>query len=76
MNDYYLEIIRGIDLGKRYRLSEGVVTIGRSEDNLIKLNENELLVSNHHAILYIYPDNFYIQDINSKNGIYLNGSTL
>lgn len=76
MNDYYLEIIRGIDLGKRYTLSEGVVTIGRSEDNLIKLNENELLVSNHHAILYIYPDNFYIQDINSRNGTYLNAKRI
>lgn len=73
MNGCYLEIIRGIDLGKIYALSEGAITIGRSDDNLIILNENELLVSNHHAILYLYPNNFYIQDINSRNGTYLNG---
>lgn len=76
MNGYYLEIIRGIDLGKKYGLSEGAVTIGRSEDNVIMLNQNELLVSNHHAILYMYPENFYIQDINSRNGIYLNGERI
>lgn len=76
MKGYYLEIVHGIDLGKKYALSEGAVTIGRSDDNIIILNENELLVSNHHAILYMYPDNFYIQDINSKNGIYLNGKRI
>jgi len=76
MNKYYLEIIRGIDLGKRYALVEGVITIGRSDDNLIILNENELLVSNHHAILYIYPNNICIQDINSRNGTYLNGQRI
>ncbi len=73
MNGYYLEIVRGIDLGKRYALPEGAATIGRSDDNLIILDQNELLVSSHHAILYMYPDNFYIQDINSRNGLYLNG---
>jgi len=72
MNGYYLEIVRGIDLGKKYPLSEGAFTIGRSDDNMIIFNQNELLVSNHHAVLYIYPGNFFIQDINSKNGTYLN----
>jgi hypothetical protein len=72
MNGYYLEIVRGIDLGKKYPLSEGAITIGRSDNNMIIFNQNELLVSNHHAVLYIYPGNFFIQDINSKNGTYLN----
>lgn len=76
MNEYYLEIVRGIDLGKRYSLSEGAVTIGRSDDNVIIFNQDELLVSNHHAILYMYPDNFCIQDINSRNGTYLNGKRI
>ncbi len=73
MNGYCLKVIRGIDIGKRYSLSEGAITIGRSEDNSLKFNENELLVSNHHAIFYNYPGNLYIQDLNSRNGLFLNG---
>lgn len=71
---FYLEVIRGIELGKRYVLADGAITIGRSSENTLQLHENELFVSNHHGILYKFNDTFSIQDMSSKNGIYVNGN--
>ena len=47
------------------------LTIGRGLDNLIVL-ENPA-VSRHHARLCLISDAFWIEDLNSSNGVYLNG---
>ncbi len=73
---YYLEIIRGQEIGRRHLLKEGAITVGRSSKNMICINSVERTVSNHHAIIYKYGDSISIQDIGSTNGTYKNGTRL
>jgi pSer/pThr/pTyr-binding forkhead associated (FHA) protein len=51
-------------------LTEGTVTIGRSKDNDILIND--LSVSAHHAKLVTFFKPTYIQDLQSTNGTYVN----
>ncbi len=53
-------------------LVDGVVTIGRSLDNVIRFDQNERIVSSNHAIIYKYPESITVQDLSSMNGTYLN----
>lgn len=60
------EVIQELDVAKE------TMTIGRKSDNDIQLDN--LAVSGHHAkILTLHNDSF-IEDMNSTNGTYLNGS--
>jgi pSer/pThr/pTyr-binding forkhead associated (FHA) protein len=72
MEYYYLEIIEGIDKGKRYPLPDGAVSLGRSHGNTIALNTAEKSVSSHHAIIYKMPGRILLQDMQSTNGTYVN----
>lgn len=57
-----------------YPLEKEVMTIGRKEDNDIRI-EN-LAVSGHHArILTIFEDSF-LEDLSSTNGTYVNGKPI
>ncbi|MFP4164609.1 MAG: transglycosylase SLT domain-containing protein [Chitinispirillaceae bacterium] len=69
---HYLEIIRGMDVGKRYLLSDGSLTVGRDPDSAICINPDERLVSGLHAVIYKFPDSVTIQDMSSRNGVYVN----
>jgi pSer/pThr/pTyr-binding forkhead associated (FHA) protein len=69
---YYLEITRGQEVGKRYLLSDGAISLGRSSDNVIILDQTERIISSHHAIIYKYPDSITIQDMSSTNGTFKN----
>jgi len=73
---YYLEVIRGQEIGKRHLLKEGAITVGRSSDNMICINSVERTVSSHHAIIYKDGDSISIQDIGSTNGTYKNGTRI
>lgn len=73
---YYLEVIRGQEIGRRHLLKEGAITVGRSSDNMICINSVERTVSSHHAIIYKYGDSISIQDIGSTNGTYKNGTRI
>ncbi len=48
------------------------ITIGRTVDNTIQINHPK--VSSHHAIIKIDKGNIRIEDLNSSNGIYVNGN--
>jgi pSer/pThr/pTyr-binding forkhead associated (FHA) protein len=69
---YYLEVTRGQEVGKRFLLSDGAISLGRSSDNVISLDQNERIISSHHAIIYKYPDSITIQDMSSTNGTFKN----
>jgi pSer/pThr/pTyr-binding forkhead associated (FHA) protein len=66
------EVIRGNDMGRRYRLSVGATSFGRNASNTIKLSTAERSVSNHHCIVYVSPGRILIQDLQSTNGTYVN----
>jgi hypothetical protein len=52
-------------------LSGGTVTIGRQPDNVFRIDNPA--VSGHHAKVYAEGDHYVIEDIESFNGMYVNG---
>lgn len=76
--NFGLEII---DSGNVRTLKEGSIipirsdlTIGRKDDNSIVLNEQH--VSGKHARIIVRNDSLFIEDLNSTNGTYLNGTKM
>lgn len=59
---------------QHYPLSLSPVYIGRTESNDIIVKDDR--VSNQHAKLFFEQGQFWIEDLNSTNGIYLNGKRL
>lgn len=55
-----------------YPLPEPGATIGRDTENSIKLND--AMVSRYHAEVDAKDDMWVIKDLNSTNGIFVNGS--
>lgn len=56
---------------KELSLTEGTVTIGRTKDNDIQIDDPS--VSAYHAKLVSFFKPTYIQDLRSTNGTYVNG---
>lgn len=56
------------------RLVPGIITLGRSKDNKITIEQE--LVSKHHARIFTYFQASYIEDLNSTNGTFLNGKKI
>ncbi|MBO4587616.1 MAG: FHA domain-containing protein [Bacteroidales bacterium] len=46
-------------------------TIGSASDNMVVINDST--VSRHHALLYFNGEGFVLKDLNSTNGIVMNG---
>jgi hypothetical protein len=55
-------------------LTQDSVIMGRGEDSDIVLNERQ--VSRHHVRIYKEDDVYYIADLDSKNGTWVNGTQL
>jgi hypothetical protein len=60
--------------GTRWALDRDEIIIGRSPDCDFVIPDRQ--VSREHARLYRSEDGFYIHDMGSKNGTYLNGTTI
>lgn len=69
---FYLEITRGMELGRRYPLPDGAISIGRSSQNSVVIHTAEKSVSSHHLIIYKSPERTMVQDLQSTNGTYVN----
>jgi hypothetical protein len=76
MSYYYLEIVHGVEGGKKYLLADGAVSIGRSSQNTIAMHSAEKSVSGHHAIFYKSPERILLQDMDSTNGTYVNNQKI
>jgi predicted component of type VI protein secretion system len=59
---------------KEVSLSRGSITIGRKPGNDIKINMKE--VSSTHAKLFNYGGHYFIQDLDSLNGTFVNGAKI
>ncbi len=64
-----LVTIYGRELGRQYKL-EAETSIGRGAENTIVLDMDN--VSRQHARVLSKKDGFYIEDLNSTNGSYVN----
>lgn len=62
--------IYGKELGRRFELGGGVLTLGRDMDNHVVVNTDS--VSRRHAIIEYGENERYIVDLGSTNGTYLN----
>ena len=60
--------------GQRLALKRGIITIGRSEDNDIWLDDD--MASRHHAELAWADGQVYVTDTNSLNGVLVNGTRI
>jgi pSer/pThr/pTyr-binding forkhead associated (FHA) protein len=56
------------------RLVPGIITLGRSKDNKIIIDQE--LVSKKHARIFTYFQASYIEDLASTNGTYVNGKRI
>jgi hypothetical protein len=64
-----IRIVEGIQAGREIEIGPEGLLIGRTEGSLL-LSEN--IVSRKHAVLYRQNDSYFIEDLNSTNGTYIN----
>ncbi|MBC8870945.1 MAG: SpoIIE family protein phosphatase [Planctomycetes bacterium] len=67
----YLEVVRGPGVGWQYRLRDDWTTIGRHPDCQVVLRE-VARVSRQHAQILREGEDYYIKDLDSRNGTYHN----
>jgi protease PrsW len=68
-----LTITSGSLNGQTFDLSEGALSIGRSENSSIRFDPlTEKIASKQHAFIELRPDGFYLIDNRSTNGTFLN----
>ena len=66
-----LFVIRGVDQGSRFELSEPTIRVGRDPSNTIQLHDTE--VSRQHAEIRRVENDYAVSDLNSSNGTFVNG---
>ncbi len=63
--------------GRQYELTDGFLTIGRSENCAVRFDPfQERIASSQHAFIEAKPDGFYLIDNKSTNGTLLNGQQI
>jgi pSer/pThr/pTyr-binding forkhead associated (FHA) protein len=66
-----LEVARGPFAGKMFRVERQVCAVGRGEHNDVRLNDAS--VSSSHATLLLKRGTWYVVDLQSANGTYVDG---
>jgi hypothetical protein len=76
MADYFLQIISGVQVGRKIRIANGV-TLGRNPDNVICFSGPDgTLVSGKHAVIEKRGEVLMLRDLGSTNGTYINGAQI
>ena len=69
-----LVMLHGDRPNMSFALIHEKLSIGRDQSNSISLNDMQ--VSRHHAIIINKNDEFWIEDQNSRNGVFVNGKKI
>ena len=69
-----LHILDGSMAGQSFEVKEEITTVGRSLENHIQVGD--LSVSRKHAKITRNENNYYIEDLGSQNGTWVNGHPL
>ena len=67
----YLEVNSPDRPRLNFKLSDTEVVLGRTADNQISLPYTN--VSRHHASVFMSGEDYYVEDMGSTNGTYVNG---
>jgi len=67
-------IVEGPMKGQTLQLDEEVVFVGRSSNNDIQINDDT--VSRRHLKIFKLMDSYFVEDLKSKNGTFINGKAL
>jgi pSer/pThr/pTyr-binding forkhead associated (FHA) protein len=70
----YLDIIEGSNRGMRIDLGPQPITIGRAPDNSVCIKDAS--VSSHHARIDFYQGKYFLSDLQSSNGTYINNARI
>jgi type VI secretion system protein ImpL len=69
----YLKHVEGSKAGQLESLDQDLIRLGRQSDNDIRFDpQKDLAVSGYHAEIYRDGDVYYIKDLQSRNGTYVN----
>ena len=76
MPDYFLQIISGVQVGRKIRIANGV-TLGRNPDNTVCFSGPDgTLVSGKHAVIEKRGEIVMLRDLGSTNGTFINGQQI
>ena len=67
----YLKIMAPGEENKMIELGEADITIGRTSECEIQLPREG--ISRKHVLIHFHNEEYYVEDLDSKNGTYLNG---
>jgi hypothetical protein len=70
----FLDILDGSMQGQRVSLSQQPTTLGRAPDNMICIKDAS--VSSHHARFDFYQGKYFLSDLQSSNGTYVNNTRI
>jgi len=70
----FLDVIDGSLKGQRLPLGQQPMTVGRAPDNNFVLKDPS--VSSHHARLDFYQGKYFLSDLQSSNGTYVNNARI
>ncbi|XZE43853.1 ATP-binding protein [Pirellulaceae bacterium SH467] len=65
-----ITVVRGVRAGHQFTLQEGVKRIGRDSQCEIHLSDSE--TSRHHAVIEFREGQYWIRDLGSSNGTFVN----
>ena len=65
-----LVMVRGDYIGQVYELSKDVIMVGRSDDVDLVISDSS--ISRKHAMIVHRPDGFFLSDLGSTNGSFVN----
>jgi len=69
-----LRVVQGPEPGKGYQITETPLTIGR--DQLCSISINDSRMSRQHGAVYYLAPDFYVKDLVSTNGVFVNGNKI
>ncbi len=76
MSDIFLQIISGVQVGRRIRVGNGL-TLGRNAENTVCFSGPDgTLVSSKHAMIEKRGESLVLRDLGSTNGTFINGEQI
>lgn len=72
--NYTLQVVKGRSEARALRLIEGVNSIGRHDDCLIRIRSSQ--VSRRHCELFENDGRLFVRDLGSSNGTFVNGAKI